>query len=244
MRIKGGDFDEAQRIIETWVAEDNTNKFLNLNALNLRSLPALPDNLKYLNICANKLSSLPTLPVELKVLMCSENRITSLPDLPDGLKLLEVTMNALTSLPELPSTLTVLGASYNPLRRISTLPARLHFLALYETSLPEVYAKLEDEQESEYIERIRKLQKTRKNITKNLKNHSTETKRSSFAMNLGTHRANPLHRFAMKNILNYLNAANLENININSLKPSNVEFHANKNAARKRLATRKKKYYQ
>ena len=35
---------------------------------------------------------------------------------------------------------------------------------------------------------------------------------------------------------------NLKNIEHNSMKPSNVEFNANKEAARKRLTRRKKKY--
>ena len=106
---------------------------------------------------------------------------------------------------------------------------------------------LEDEQEENYyrpnyIERIRKFQKTKGNQLRNLKSHITETKRKKFALNIGTHKNNPLHRFAMKNIANFMDENNLKNIEHNSLNPSNVEFHANRSAARKRLATRKKKY--
>jgi len=176
----------------------------------------------------NELTSLPTLPSDLETLECKNNKLSSLPTLPSGLEALYCENNKLTSLP--------------------TLPSGLEFLTCENNNLPEIYDRLpEDEQEENYyrpnyIERIRKFQKAKGNQLRNLKSHSTESKRKKFAMNLGTHKNNPLHRFAMKNIADYLNENNLKNIEHNSLKPSNVEFMANKNAARKRLTRRKKKY--
>jgi hypothetical protein len=244
-------------------------KFLSCHSNKLTSLPTLPSDLQELSCENNKLTNLPTLPEDLEILACGENNLMSLPTLPSGLQELYCHDNnlmslqtlpsglqklscdhtKLRSLPSLPSGLKSLFCSDNKLTTLPSLPSSLERLSCENNKLPEIYYRLpEDEGEGNdhhlnYIERIRHLQKTKGNQSRNLKSHNTESKRKKFALNLGTHKNNPLHRFAMKNIANFMDEANLKNFNTNSMKPSNVEFNANKNAARKRLATRKKKYH-
>ena len=217
----------------------------------LQELPPLPKNLVELHCQGNQLTELPELSDSIMRLTFGNRNFTSLPKLPDSCIQLECIGTELTSLPPLPHNLKELTCYQNRLTSLPELPNSLIFLNCEENNLPEVFYRNEDEQNADedeglmkqYINRIRPLIKKRSNLQKNLKYHITNPKREKFAMNLGTHKNNPLHRFAMKNIANFMDEKNLKNINTNSMKPSNVEFTANKNAARRRLATRKKKFY-
>jgi len=228
MPQSGGDLAEAERIINSWINEGDTDRYLDLGTLNLRTLPRLPINVKRLSCAFNKLTHLPNLPESLEELVCFDNRLRSLPKLPNTLTTLICFSNNLTILPKLPESLQV--------------------LLLFDNPLPESYSRLaEDEAEEDpihlhYIERIRRLQQKKENIMRNLNTHKTAAQRSKFAKNFGNNKNNPLHRYVIKNIANYLNRDTLQNLEVNSLNPSNVEFLANRSAARKRYATRKKKY--
>ena len=204
---------------------------LHCDSNHLTELPALPDSIMRLNCDGNNLTSLPKLPDSCTDLFCDGNKLRSLPPLPDNLSVLTCVQNKLTSLPELPNSLTQLNCEEN------NLPEEFY------TNEHEENADEDDGLMGRYINRIRPLIKKRSNLQKNIKSHTTETKRKKFAMNLGTHKNNPLHRFAMKNIANYMNEKNLKNFNTNSMKPSNVEFNTNKSAARRRLTRRKKKFH-
>lgn len=232
---------EAQRRIDEWVAEGDETKELQLSGLNLTSLPPLPENLKIIFCEHNKLTELSGLPDTLIDLFCGDNKLTKLPTLPAGLDTLACGNNQLISIPTLPKKLRGLSCFNNKLTRLPDLPMTLLYLNCETNKLPKKYYRnfsLGDEDwnedySSSYIRRLR--------VVDEIQYHITETKRKKFAMNLGTHKNNPLHRFAMKNIANFMNENNLKNIEHNSLKPSNVEFMANKNVARKRLTRRKKK---
>jgi len=243
---KGGNMAEAQRIIDEWVAEGDVNKELLINNLKLTSLPPLPENLKILFCENNNLTELPDLPDTLIDLFCANNKLTSLPTLPANLDTLACINNNLTKIPTLPKKLRGLSCTNNKLTRLPDLPMSLLYLDCDHNKLPKEYSRntslgdedFESDYSPKYITRLRNHQ----NLVDDIHSHLTESKRKKFALNIGTHKNNPLHRFAMKNIANFMDEANLKNIEVNSLKPSNVEFKANKNAARKRLATRKKKY--
>ena len=268
--IVSNSFKKVQKIIDKWVTDGDVDKFLDLNNLDLTSLPKLPNNLKQLNCCYNKLTKLPTLPDSLKVLFCDHNELTILPRLPDNLKILKCNKNKLktlpilpnslkkldcgknkltslpklpenleilycgdnelTSLPKLPDSLKVLFCDHNELTILQTLPDSLTVLFCEKNNLPEIFYREEpneyiddiaDERviELRYLNRIRKLQKSKTNITNTIKSHSTEKKRNVFANT--TFKNMPKN--VVKEIANYLNEKNLENININSLKPSNVK---------------------
>ena len=200
----------------------------------------------YLGCGYNKLTNLPTLPDSLEGLDCNENKLTSLPTLPDNLTDLNCDYNELTSLPKLPNNLRVLMCTGNKLISLPILPDSLEQLNCRYNNLPKAFYMAieqlnEDDNTIPYMDKIRLIVK-KLNLQKNLKSHITESKRGKFALNLGTHKNNPLHRFAMKNIANYMNKENIEKFNTNSLKPSNVEFRANKTAARTRKAHRQPAY--
>lgn len=218
----GGNMAEAQRLIDKWVMDGDVNKELDLSSLNLTSLPTLPKNLKSLNCYMNKLTKLPILPTNLTALTCFENNLTSLPSLPTNLEFINCCNNNLTSLPKLPNKLRVLTCGHNKLTSIPMLPNSLEIFYCKFNNLPEVYYPLDDDDEDDhvvYINRIRKLQKSRKNVLNSLKPHITEKKRNVFANT--TFKNMP--RNVVKKIANYIDEEDLENININSLKPKNVK---------------------
>ena len=220
----GGGAEEVQRRIDKWVADGDVDKFLDLSNLNLTSLPTLPDNLKKLNCTKNNLTTLPKLPITLTSLFCFSNELTILPSLPNGLLILFCTHNKLTRLPSLPNGLGILYCSNNELTRLPKLPDSLEDLLCENNNLPSIFYMIEGEEEVEigvrrnYINRIRKLQKSKKNIVNTLKSHTTEKKRNNLA-----NRNSKYPRNVMKSIANYMNEEDLENININSLKPRNVK---------------------
>ena len=227
---RGGNMIEAQSRINEWILEDDPDEMLSLSGLDLTSLPPLPDNLKRLDCSFNNLTRLPSLPESLVYLSCYSNKLKSLPHLPDSLKLLFCHDNELRSLP--------------------FLPTKLYMLSISDNDLPEIYYKIPADGNEPFdlvhIERIREIQKRelekiKGNRLRNLKNHIAEPKRKKFANNIQN--TNPLNPIVMKNIANYLNEENLQYIKSNnnnnkSLKPSIVEFKANRSAARKRLSAR------
>ena len=220
----GGNMAEAQRRIDKWVTDRDDHKLLDLSYLNLKSLPTLPENLKRLRCEYNNLTTLPKLPITLTTLFCFSNELTSLPSLPNGLLILFCTHNKLTRLPSLPNGLGILYCSNNELTRLPKLPDSLEDLLCENNNLPSIFYMIEGEEEVEigvrrnYINRIRKLQKSKKNIVNTLKSHTTEKKRNNLA-----NRNSKYPRNVMKSIANYMNEEDLENININSLKPKNVK---------------------
>ena len=234
----GGNMAEAQRIIDEWIADGDVNKELDLSHLELTTLPTLPDTLEVLRCESNKLTSIPRLPSNLKnmycsdnnlrsfttfpkslrILYCLDNQLTALPTLPDGLIKLYCTGNELTSLPTLPNSLKVLHCDHNKLTSLPILSNSLKSFQCSNNNLPEVYYIRSNEPIHEYIARIRKLQKSRTNVTNTLRSHITEKKRNNLA-----NRNSKYPRNVMKSIANYMNEKNLENININSLKPRNVK---------------------
>lgn len=220
----GGNIAKAKKRIDAWVTDGDVNKVLFLFDLELTSLPKLPDNLKKLNCSNNKLTSLPKLPHSLNDISCGNNKLSSLPTLPRTLKSLWCFNNKLLSLPTLPSTLELLWCFNNELTSLPTLPNNLKKLECWDNYLPQIYNKLENENDLQYIERIRKLQKSRKNVSNTIKSHTTEKKRNVFANT--TYKNMP--RNVVKEIAKYMNDKNFENININSLKPSNVKRKTHK----------------
>lgn len=256
---KGGSMEEAERRIQKWKDAKDSFLILKLNNLGLTSLPPLPIHLKLLdcqlnNLTSlsqlprgllllqcnnNKLKSLPTLPPNLTDLDCSTNELEDLPEFPEILYMINCSRNKLQSLPTLPESLTMLYCNSNKLQSLPDLPDNIAELSCEVNNLPQVMYRSDGENMDDYVNRIKPIII----LQKNLKSHITQGKRKTFAMNIGTHKNNPLNPIVMKNIGDYLNENTLKNIETNSLNPSNVEFRANKNAARKRLATRKKRFH-
>jgi Leucine-rich repeat (LRR) protein len=206
----------------------------------LTSLPTLPNGLEILYCDINKLTSLPTLPNTLKNLHCSHNKLTSLPTLPNGLENLYCSHNKLTSLPTLPNGLEILYSSHNKLTSLATLPHSLQSLTCENNNLPEIYYREESENidndgtnevirnELQYIDRIRKLQKSRKNLTHNLTSHITEKKRLAFGNR--PHKVLPTN--VKRHISKYLNEDNLKNEDVH-LYPTNIVSNIKRNNWRK-----------
>ena len=123
-----------------------------------------------------------------------------------------------------PNGLGILYCSNNELTRLPKLPDSLEDLLCENNNLPSIFYMIEGEEEVEigvrrnYINRIRKLQKSKKNIVNTLKSHTTEKKRNNLA-----NRNSKYPRNVMKSIANYMDEEDLENININSLKAKNVK---------------------
>lgn len=129
---------------------------LNLNGLNITSLPELPHNLitlicydcplrnlpdlpsELINLACHRtnITTLPNLPSKLKHLVCAQTNLTSLPDLPSGLVALQCNNTQITVLPELPSSLTCLWCVDTPL----ILERRISEAYIYE-SIPEYSAR-------------------------------------------------------------------------------------------------------
>lgn len=234
--LYGGNMRKAQQRIDAWIASGDTETTLILNDLNLNSLPplpknlkrlhcsdnnltslpALPENLTVLRINSNKLTSLPTLPNSLVILQCDNNTLTNLPTLPEHLIELYCEHNILTRLPKLPNTLTDLACYNNKLSSLPAIPNSLVTFWCYNNNLPDVYYQRDDETHEIYINRIRKLQKSRKNVTNTIKSQGTQKKRRAF----GNKPHNVLPVNVKRHISKFMENTNFENIN--SLKPSNI----------------------
>jgi hypothetical protein len=201
---------------------------LDCNSNKLKSLPALPDNLKKLICSNNQLREVPSLPNGLTHLDCASNKLKSLPRLPNSLIELLCYGNSLVSLPILPDGLEKLICFDNRLVSLPILPDRLTALRIDGNNLPELFDYGDENNAHEvdiehpnlyYINRIRKLQKSKKNITNSIISHATTKKRNVFANTT----YNNMPRNVVKQIANYMDEEDLENININSLKPRNVK---------------------
>ena len=79
-------------------------------------------DVKYLNVQSLNLKTLPKLPPTLISLDCSDNELTKLPNLPGTLVELNCSENNLIQLPNLSWTLERLDCSDNQLRRVAALP--------------------------------------------------------------------------------------------------------------------------
>lgn len=100
--------------------------FLNLNGLNLRSLPAhLPPQVTHLSVNQNRLVSLPRFSEGLITLTVNENALTQLPQFPRSLRTLDASKNKIDRFPFLPANLRVLDLSHNNLTSVPGLPKYL-----------------------------------------------------------------------------------------------------------------------
>jgi hypothetical protein len=221
----GGNMKEAKRRIDAWVRKGDVTEVLDLADLKLKILPELPENVENLDCDMNHLTSLPTLPKTLKELRCSYNRLRSLPSLPNTLEVLMCDNNKLESLPTLPNSLTEFLCFDNPLLPKILQPQNGDF--------PFEEFDYDDKQErilyfKPYIDRIRKLQKSRKNLTHNLTSHITEKKRLAFGNR--PHKVLPTN--VKRHISKYLNEDNLKNEDVH-LYPTNIVSNIKRNNWRK-----------
>jgi hypothetical protein len=90
---------QAQKLIDNWLHNNDNNEWLILHSLDLETLPPIPNNCLYLNCSHNKLTKLPELPNCIQ-LICSDNELVTLPELPKCIQL-TCNNNKLTVLPEL-----------------------------------------------------------------------------------------------------------------------------------------------
>ena len=237
---------EAQRRIDRWVADGDVEESLIFTFLNLTTLPKLPDNLKVLYCGFNKLKTLPALPNSLEELYCFKNKLTNLPALPNTLRVLKCDYNELVTLPKLPNSLVELHCNHNKLFTLPKLPDSLTLLhcrynkliklPTFPDSLTDVHIGANEllpkafniieypnedryEDDNVFTNRIRKLQKSKTTVTNTIKSHATKKKRNVFANT--TYKDLP--RNVVKQIANYMDEEDLENININSLKPKKVK---------------------
>lgn len=143
----------AVRIMKKWVNAEQPDEALNLNSLNLKSLPDhLPADLRILNVSNNQFKELPeNLPATLHTLNARHNRLRSLPqNLPASLRHLDISGNGLASWPGRDAANDVKGrpayghslsARNNPLSREPVnLPADLQSLNVSDnqfSSLPD-----------------------------------------------------------------------------------------------------------
>jgi Leucine-rich repeat (LRR) protein len=147
---------------------------------------------------------LPTLPNSIIKLYCSNNNLTSLPALPPNLYALSCYKNKLISLPVLPNSLQYLYCKPN--------------------SLPDVFYERPNEPRLEYINRVRQMQKSKKNIVNTVKSHATLKKRQVFGNK--PHPTLPVN--VKREIAKYMDDADFENVYINSLKPKTVKKNETK----------------
>ena len=127
--------NQFSQIITDWINENDENKILSLEYLNLNNLPTLPNNVKKLDCNSNKLTTLPTLPINLIELNCSFNKLTNLPTLPINLITLNCSFNKLTTLPILPNNVKKLDCNSNKLTNLPILPNNLNHLDCYNNKL-------------------------------------------------------------------------------------------------------------
>lgn len=105
--------------------QEQGSTILEIDSLDLETLPALPANVTHLNCSFNRLTKLPQLPDGLRELICFDNQLQELPTLPSGLKELICFNNQLQQLPVLPNGLEKLYCFSNQLRTLPRLPLSL-----------------------------------------------------------------------------------------------------------------------
>ena len=147
--------EEAQRRVDEWIERADPERYLDLSALSLttlpdlprslwllhcwgnqiRTLPELPSSLEMLDCSFNQIKMLPALPSSLKVLFCSDNPIRALPVLPRSLVLLNCSRAQIRTFPELPGSLHVLGCSGNQIQTLPVLPSFLHEVYCYNNQI-------------------------------------------------------------------------------------------------------------
>lgn len=128
--LHGPDTDELLRTIEQC---DGIT--LNVESLNITSLPKLPAGLQYLFCYDTQLSVLPKLPAGLQELDCFNTPLTVLPELPPRLQILHCNDTLLSVLPTLPAGLRILHCNDTPLSVLPKLPAGLQVLDCSNTPL-------------------------------------------------------------------------------------------------------------
>jgi hypothetical protein len=145
--IRGGKLDLTALNITSLPPLPNTVRWLSASNTPITSLPALPPNIGYLNVDDTPVTSLPALPPNLHSLYAVNTQLTSLPELPNTLQILGVSNTRLTSLPALPQSLHLLFAGNTRLTSLPELPPNLHLLFADHTpitSLPELPPNLQD----------------------------------------------------------------------------------------------------
>jgi hypothetical protein len=228
----GGDLKEAQRRVNAWIREGDVTQELDLGGLNLKVLPELPHNVKILVLDSNKLRTLPALPNTLVELHCSGNLLEALPALPDTLEVLDCTFNNLKGFPTLPANLNELISFNNP-----RLPEALQ-IRPDEGGVGDDFDYDDEELRilfyKPYIDRIRKLQKTRQTQTNTLTSHITHKKRLAFGNRLHTEFPGVLPQNLTRHIAKYMNKKNVENTNIVNLYPSNIKRNRGRKTQKRR----------
>jgi Leucine-rich repeat (LRR) protein len=91
----------------------NGSTDLNLAALNLRTLPPIPEGVTILHCAFNNLQEIPVLPESLTHLYCSFNDITRIDKLPRGLQYLSCAFNAIEILPTFFPHIKEIDCRYN-----------------------------------------------------------------------------------------------------------------------------------
>ena len=129
----------AVRLLERFVSQPpGGERELELDHLNLSSLPVLPPGIRSLNVSNNQLTTVPALPDSIREIHANHNRLTRLPALPKDLKALFIMNNQLATLPALPEGLESVHANGNQLRRLPALPSTLKTLFVPQNQLTRI----------------------------------------------------------------------------------------------------------
>ena len=121
--------------IQDRIDESVRSGIMQVEYMNLTSLPPLPKKLKYLICSNNELQVLPELPNTLIALYCNNNKLTKLPDLPPNLLIMSCVNNQITELPKLPESLVHLECHHNQIEKLPYLPDSLVFLNCYNNKM-------------------------------------------------------------------------------------------------------------
>jgi Leucine-rich repeat (LRR) protein len=127
---------DTERLLKT-ISEMRGGK-LDLDNLNIVSLPELPYGLRKLSCCYTGLTTLPTLPDTLEDLQCCNTPLTSLPELPPNLLYLDIDTTQLITLPKLPRSLRALFIYNTPLVSLPVLPQFLETFICSSTAITEI----------------------------------------------------------------------------------------------------------
>lgn len=122
----GPDTDRLLYRIQNIVKNPNKSRCsLEIQNLDIWSLPKLPHGITHLYCYNTQLREIYHLPATIKYLNCKNTPLTHLGALPNGLKELHCDSTNLRSLPELPASLVYLDCSLSDIREIPTLPLKL-----------------------------------------------------------------------------------------------------------------------
>jgi Leucine-rich repeat (LRR) protein len=110
---------------------------------NIRSLPALNDELVTLSVSHSKIESLPELPPKLVLLNCDNCvHLTVIPKLPNTLDVFTCRSAPVSSLPDLPDSITHLDIGGTHLTEMPKLPASLMYLYCSNVSIESLPKRL------------------------------------------------------------------------------------------------------